>query len=97
MLNPTSFLRSTVMESVKKAAGVVQTTKSATIAIKTKTNMRSSGLCNPRRLVEERFGVLRVFKMRALVTLPLRPVLAGVSPDADEAPSTTVKAVVVVF
>ena len=95
MLNPTSFLRSTVMESVKNAAGVVQTTKRATIAIKTKTNMRSSGLCKPRRLVEERFGVLRVFKMRALVTLPLRPVLEGVSPD--EEPSTTVKAVVVVF
>ena len=95
ILKPTSFFLSTVMESVKKAAGVVQITKSTTIAIKTTTSILSSGLCKPRLRVEERLGVERVLRMRALVTLPLLAFLAGVS-AADE-PSTRVKAVVVVF
>ena len=97
ILKPISFFRSTVIDSVRKAAGVVQITNSTTIAIKTTTSIRSSGLCKPRLLVEVRFGVPRAFKMRALVTLPLRALFAGVQVSVADDPSTTVKAVVVVF
>ena len=97
ILKPISFFRSTVIDSVRKAAGVVQITNSTTIAIKTTTSIRSSGLCKPRLLVEVRFGVPRAFKMRALVTLPLRALFAGVQVSVADDTSTTVRAVVVVF
>ena len=71
------------------------THRKTTRTIKTTTSILSSGFCKPRLRVEERLGVERVLRMRALVTLPLLAFLAGVS-AADE-PSTRVKAVVVVF
>ena len=69
----------------------------STIAIKTTTSIRSSGLCKLRLLVEERLGVARVLRMRALVTLPLFAFLVGVIGASEQEPSITVKAVVVVF
>ena len=83
------------MDSVKNAAGVVQTTNKTTMAIKTTTSMRSSGLCKPRRRVDARLGVPRKADILALVTLPLRDFPAGGA--GVNVASTMVKAVVVVF
>ena len=94
-LNPTCFFRSVVIDSVKNAAGVVQTTNKTTMAIKTTTSMRSSGLCKPRRRVDARLGVPRKADILALVTLPLRDFPAGGA--GVNVASTMVKAVVVVF
>ena len=80
------------MDNVRNAAGVVQTTNKTTMAIRTTTNMRSSGECKPRLRVDARLGVPRTPKIRALVTLPLLDFPAGVS-----VASTMVRAVVVVF
>ena len=41
-----------LMTMERKAAGVVQTTKRTTMAMRTTTSIRSSGLCRPRRLVD---------------------------------------------